>query len=246
MCVPLTGRYARGIVLIAASESQWTPMLDEVLPGQVASREYFGDIPDVVLFPAEQAAIERAIESRRREFATGRACARAALADLGMPPAPVLRGADGGPVWPTGIVGSITHCTGYRAAAAARAEDFAAIGIDAEPAEPLPPDVMDVVTLATERARLAALPAGRLTAPFDRVLFSAKESLYKAWYPVTHRWLGFEDADVTIDAENGSFRAKLLVPGPSLGGRPLTQVSGRWLVRDGLIVTAVALAQAPG
>ncbi len=75
---------------------------------------------------------------------------------------------------------------------------------------------------------------------WDRLLFSAKESVYKAWFPLAGRWLGFEDAIVAVDRGFGSFSARLLVPGPVLGGRELTGFSGRWLVREGLILTAIA------
>ena len=64
---------------------------------------------------------------------------------------------------------------------------------------------------------------------WDRLLFSAKESVYKAWFPLTRRWLGFEEADITIDPADGTFTARLLVPAPVAGGSPLTGFTGRWL-----------------
>jgi 4'-phosphopantetheinyl transferase EntD len=73
------------------------------------------------------------------------------------------------------------------------------------------------------------------------MLFSAKESVYKAWFPLTQRWLGFEDASITIDPAEGTFTARLLVAGPVLGDGPLTGFTGRWLVGDGLIITAIAV-----
>ena len=76
---------------------------------------------------------------------------------------------------------------------------------------------------------------------WDRLLFSAKESVYKAWFPLAQRWLGFEDAIVAVDRGFGTFTARLLVPGPRPGGRELSGFSGRWLIREGLILTAIAL-----
>jgi 4'-phosphopantetheinyl transferase EntD len=76
---------------------------------------------------------------------------------------------------------------------------------------------------------------------WDRVLFSAKESVYKAWFPLMRCWLGFEEACVSIDPADGTFTARLLVDGPVLGGRRLDVFTGSWLVRDGLIVTAVCV-----
>jgi 4'-phosphopantetheinyl transferase EntD len=76
---------------------------------------------------------------------------------------------------------------------------------------------------------------------WDRLLFSAKESVYKAWFPLAKRWLGFEDAVVTLDTSTETFTARLLVSGALIGGRGLTGFSGRWLIRDGLVLTAIAL-----
>jgi 4'-phosphopantetheinyl transferase EntD len=223
-----------------------TPVIGEILPSAVKFAEAFADPPDLALFPAEEALLARAVEKRRREFATARRCARAALGAFGVPPAPILPGDAGAPQWPPGIVGSMTHCKGYRAAAVARAGEVLTIGIDAEPNESLKDEVLALVARPAERARLRELAP---TAPgicWDRLLFSAKESVYKAWFPLARRWLGFEDADITIDggdadATDGSFDARLLVPAPVIGGAPLTGFAGRWLARDGMILTAITV-----
>jgi 4'-phosphopantetheinyl transferase EntD len=85
---------------------------------------------------------------------------------------------------------------------------------------------------------LAAAPG----VSWDRLLFSAKESVYKAWFPLTRRWLDFSEASVTVDADAETFAARLLVPATRPDGRPLTGFTGRWLARDGLLLTAIALA----
>jgi 4'-phosphopantetheinyl transferase EntD len=126
-------------------------MIEEILPATVASTEMFEDPPDVRLFPEEEAVLARAVGKRRREFATARACARDALARLGLPPAPILPGERGAPRWPQGITGSITHCAGYRAAAVAWASSILTIGVDAEPDNVLPGGVLDAVSLPAER-----------------------------------------------------------------------------------------------
>ncbi|MEU6268131.1 4'-phosphopantetheinyl transferase family protein [Saccharopolyspora shandongensis] len=213
-------------------------MIEELLPAEVSSAEAFDDPLDVVLFPEEEALIARARDKRRREFTTGRWCAHQALSRLGVPPAPLLRGERGAPQWPAGILGSITHCTGYRAAVAARADEVHTVGIDAEPHAPLPDGVLNVVSLEVERADLARLSAARPDTHWDRILFSCKETVYKAWYPITGRWLGFEDA--RLELGTGTFTAHLRKEGAELAGRPLTAFTGRWLVRDGLVVSAIA------
>ena len=214
-------------------------MIEEILPATVASAETFTDPPDADLFPQEAEIVERVSDKRRREFTAGRECARIALGKLDVAPAPILIGERGAPQWPPGIVGSITHCDGYRAAAVAHANDVAAIGLDAEPDAPLPRGVLGVISLPAERARLTALAEERPTVCWDRLLFSAKESVYKAWFPLTSRWLGFEHAEVAI-APDGTFTARLLTE-LTEAQPPPASFAGRWLAGGGLILTAIAV-----
>jgi 4'-phosphopantetheinyl transferase EntD len=216
-------------------------VIGDILPPEVVAEEAFGDVSGIVLFPGEEAAIARAVDKRRREFTTARACARAALARIGFPPVPIVPGQRGAPQWPAGVVGSITHCAGYRASAVARACDVVTIGLDAEPHDTLPDGVLGAIAYGDEKARLAALAAARPDTCWDRMLFCAKESVYKAWFPLTRRWLGFEDASVTIDPVSRTFTARLLVDGPVVNGAVVTGFEGRWLVRDGLITTAIVV-----
>lgn len=216
-------------------------MIATILPAAVAAAEAREDAGDQRLFPAEEAVVGRAVEKRRDEFAGGRACARQALEQLGLPPGPIPAGERGEPIWPAGTVGSITHCEGYRAAAVAHANELLTIGIDAEPHLPLPEGLVGDIARAEERPRLAELARLEPAVHWDRLLFSAKESVYKAWFPLAQRWLGFEDATLSFDRAAGSFAAQLLVPGPVVAGRPLTSFEGRWLVHDGLIATAIAV-----
>ena len=219
-------------------------MIGDILPPEVAVAEEFGDVTHVTLFPDEEAVIANAVDKRRREFTTARACARSALAKLGLPPVPIVPGLRGAPQWPPGVVGSITHCAGYRASAVARDLDVVTIGLDAEPHDRLPAGVLEAVASRGEQARLAALAAARPDVCWDRMLFSAKESVYKAWFPLTRRWLGFEEACVDLDPVNRTFAARLLVDGPVVNGARLTGFEGRWLVSDGLIGTAIVITAA--
>lgn len=195
------------------------------------------------LFPPERAAVLRAAPERQMQFAAGRRCARAALQGLVPEPPAIPVGAKREPIWPPGIVGSITHCRGYRAAAVARARELSGIGIDAEPHGPLPDGVVDVVTDAAERSALRRLARAHPEVQWAGVLFSAKESLYKALFPLTRRWIDFTDVVVTCDPGAGHFTAR---PVPSvLAGTPLApqqEIRGRFAVHDGLIVTSVLIA----
>jgi 4'-phosphopantetheinyl transferase EntD len=216
-------------------------VIEELVPAAVVAVEAFGDPADPVeLFPEEEAVVARAVAKRRHEFTTARACARAALAKLGLPPVPIVPGLRGAPGWPPGVVGSITHCAGYRACALAFDSDVVTIGLDAEPHDVLPGGVLDMVAIAEERVWLRELATASPEVCWDRLLFSAKESVYKAWFPLTQRWLGFEEAAVTA-APDGTFNARLLVPGPVVRGRTLTGFDGRWLVCDGLVLTTIVV-----
>jgi 4'-phosphopantetheinyl transferase EntD len=125
----------------------------------------------------------------------------------------------------------------------ARATEVATIGIDAEPHEPLPQGLLPDVAGPEEVAMLGELAGSHPAVHWERLLFSAKESVYKAWFPLARRWLGFEDAALTVDPERGTFAARLLVPGPTVAGTELRGFEGRWLVGDGLVLTAIALSR---
>ncbi|MGW2492451.1 4'-phosphopantetheinyl transferase family protein [Streptomyces sp. NPDC001606] len=223
-------------------------MIEELLPESVVAVEAHRDDPlwESPLYPQEAQLVARAVDKRRREFAAVRGCAREAMEKLGVPAQPVLSGERGAPRWPDGLIGSMTHCDGYCAAALVRATDLASLGIDAEPHGPLPDGVGPSVFLRAESERLARLAGRRPAVHWDRILFSAKESVYKAWYPLTHQWLDFSEADITLHSgpggeSSGTLRAELLVPGPLVGGRRLQTFEGRWAVRGEVVMTTVVV-----
>jgi 4'-phosphopantetheinyl transferase EntD len=212
------------------------------VPSLLASAELYADPTDLAPLPEEEPLIERSVAKRRNEFVTVRHCARQALGDLGLPPVPILKGDKGEPCWPDGVVGSLTHCEGFRGAVVGRAADVRSVGIDAEPHAVLPKGVLDAISLPAERSELGALPGG---AHWDRILFCAKEATYKTWFPLTHRWLGFEDAHITFTVDGsgsaGGFESRILIDPQAESGPPLTSLSGRWSVDDGLVLTAIVL-----
>lgn len=225
-------------------------MIERLLPPGVAASEFFGDPDGAELLPAERSLVERAVEKRRREFTTTRHCARQAMSQLGIEPSPILRGERGMPLWPEKVVGSLTHCDGYRAAVAAYALQVRSLGIDAEPHAELPDGVLDHTSIEAEREVLAGRADDGVH--WDRLLFCAKEATYKTWFPLTHRWLGFEDAHIEFEQTDtapgtdvtatGTFRSRILIDGTAIdGGAPLTEFVGRWMVARGLIVTSIAL-----
>jgi 4'-phosphopantetheinyl transferase EntD len=216
-------------------------VIQQLLPASIMVVETFEDMTGEAVFPGEEDFVAHAVESRRREFVTTRRCAREALAKLGYAPAAIRCGPKREPLWPAGVVGSMTHTNGFRAAAVAHRSVLASIGVDAEPNEPLPEGVEDTVITTSEQDMLVPLRRNLPGVDWGRLLFSAKEAIYKAWYPLTGRWLGFDDAHVTIDPK-GTFSAKLLIDGARTDGGPaLTDISGRFVAHRGLVATAVTV-----
>jgi 4'-phosphopantetheinyl transferase EntD len=224
---------------------RWAQAVIPAPPADPAAERAYPAGIEAGLFPEEREHVANAVAKRRVEFAAVRRCARRALQELGYPPVPILPGEHREPLWPEGVVGSMTHCAGYCAAAVARGDEVSALGIDAEVHAALPDGVLDLISLESERALIAELAkSGPDAVHWDRVLFSAKESVYKAWFPLTHRWLGFEEADIELRPD-GTFEARLLstehdasAAAPASPGVP-RGFAGRWAVSGGLIATAV-------
>lgn len=191
------------------------------------------------LHPEEQVVVSRAVASRKGEFGDARWCAHQALMELGAEPGQaVLKGERGMPLWPDGYTGSLTHTDGLRMAAAAPTHAIRSLGIDAEPAEPLPEGVLDQIARGTEREWVdTQKKAGNDWA--DRLLFCAKEATYKAWFPMTLRWLGFEDAEIDI-RDDGTFISYLLVR-PA----PVPYIQGRWTVENGYVCASTFVLREP-
>ncbi|MDJ0380475.1 4'-phosphopantetheinyl transferase superfamily protein [Streptomyces sp. G-G2] len=210
--------------------------------------ELFADPPDIHLYPEEADMVKRAVDKRRREFATVRLCARTALAGLGIPPGPILHGPEGAPAWPEGVAGSMTHCPGYRAAAVARTAAVASVGIDAEPNSALPRGIERMVASPGERRALDRLTLSHPGVAWDRLLFSAKESTYKACFPLMGRLMDFSDCTITPDPESGTFSSSLHVPGPVVGGRRVDTLTGQWrtATREGVEYVATMIVVPAG
>lgn len=223
-------------------------VIDELLPSPIGTGSTFVDYDAALtaLYPQEAAAVASAKPKRRQEYANVRMCARRAMSELGVPSAPVLSGARGEPLWPDGIVGSLTHCPGFRAAAVGRSSAFVGLGIDAEPDLPLAENLLEFISLPQEQARVHALTQSSPGVCWDRLLFSAKETVFKIWFPLAERELDFGEADIRIDPDSGTFSARLLVLGPTADGKRIEGFNGRWLSRQGILLTAIALRRTTG
>ena len=222
-----------------------TGLFESIVPAGVAVAQSELLLHDeAALYPTERAAVTGSVEARRREFAAGRSCARRALAQLRLEPMPLLASGSREPVWPPGVAGSITHCAGNCAAAACWLRQVGSIGIDMAAHEPLPTDVAAVVASPKERARLNALDGGEVA--WGTLLFSVKESVYKAWFPLTRAWLDFTDAEVELEPANHSFVVRL-APAAAATLNAIDLVRGRYIATARWLATcAVIPAGGPG
>lgn len=194
--------------------------------------------PDVL--PQEAAARATMAPARRREFSAGRTLAREAMQALGLPPLPVPMGDDRAPIWPDGLVGSLSHCADLCAVALARTDGgILALGLDIEPAEPLPADIADAVLAPEERE---TLPSGAAPGVLARAVFSAKECAYKAQYPLSRTLLDFSALRIALHPAEGRFTARFTIDAPPF--RSGDGLDGRIALTPHHIFTAITLRRA--
>ncbi|MBM4320546.1 MAG: 4'-phosphopantetheinyl transferase superfamily protein [Deltaproteobacteria bacterium] len=191
------------------------------------------------LFPEELAQVRLACDKRLRDFAAGRCCARQALEPFGLGQALLLGGETGAPVWPQGMVGSITHTEGFAAASVASERLLAGIGIDAEWRRPgrIEQGMLPLLFTEAERTRFGLCPKK----PLSFLGFAAKEALYKCLHPLVRTFFGFTDAELlAVDMERSTFTLRLLrdLPAGHAAGRCY---AGMFQWQEELILTAVAL-----
>lgn len=156
---------------------------------------------------SEAPAIENAVAKRRAEFAAGRHCTRAAMAGLGYAPCAIPSGPDRAPVWPSGLVGSITHGAGVCAAVVGSSRDYRSIGIDTELVDSIAPELAAEVLRQDEACELdhGARPDG---ADWLTLHFCLKEAAYKAFYPIFRRVIGFQDMRLRVQPLTREFLAE--------------------------------------
>jgi 4'-phosphopantetheinyl transferase EntD len=190
------------------------------------------------LWPEERRAMARATPERCAEFAAGRAAARAALRGVGLVPFAIPMAADRAPIWPHGVVGSISHHDGECLAIVARNQRLAGLGLDLEARADLSGDLWAEVLTPSEMAWLASRdrPDRGLLA---RIIFSAKEAAYKALYPVTGRVVGFDAMMIHPEPDAGRFSARLAT---GFGAYGCGTVLHGYILQDGPhLLTALAL-----
>ena len=180
---------------------------------------------------AERATTTAMVEKRALEFLTGRTCARRAMRAFEVTDAPLLPGSNRAPIWPSHIVGSISHTTGACIAAVGKSADFFAIGVDIERADAVSAKLEKFVATAGESERLAAIVDWRT------IVFSTKESVFKALNPPTGIWLEFKDVDL-VHVTQDTFEARVTPRDHD----PFT-VNGRYARFDNYVVSSLVVAR---
>jgi len=212
--------------------------LASVLPRGFATAVCVGSPSPEPLFPGEAALVSAAVDRRRIEFARGRSCARHAMALLGAPAAPILATPQRAPIWPAGLVGSISHASEHCCAAIGWSDNWAAVGVDVEDLQPIDSDVERNILSPAERSALERLDR---RIPWACVVFSIKEAMYKLWNPLMTCWLDFRDAVVRLDPDARRFELSVIgQPAPSIPPA-LRRIEGRFDIVGLHVVSAVAL-----
>ncbi|MGO1378715.1 MAG: 4'-phosphopantetheinyl transferase family protein [Corynebacterium sp.] len=244
-------------VAVGLGDSDRAPVVPrDIVPPDAGLVEYHpGDLIDLAHYEEldddERRIVGAAVDSRRSEFGDGRWCAHRALRGLGVD-GPILRGDKGMPLFPDHVTGTISHTRGLRVALVARTDRWRSLGLDVEVAQRLPDGVLSAVSSARERRSLQRAAQRAPGRSLGTVLFSAKEAVYKAWFPVVGRFLDFDEVELQLDvADTFGAAASSAASSPEVGGRwharvlsqptPLPSLSGHWVIRDGYVVTVCAI-----
>jgi 4'-phosphopantetheinyl transferase EntD len=163
-------------------------------PGILLEHRLIASGDETALLPTEAPAFHRGVAKVRRQSGAARIAARRLATAFGLTDVALPRSASGATVWPTGLVGSLAHDDAVAVAALASDRNFAGIGIDVEPALPLPAGLVEVIATSAERRRYGAALVG------SRLLFAAKEAVYKAQFPLDRERLGFHDVEIDLEA----------------------------------------------
>jgi len=208
---------------------------DDLFPNSARAVVSDGRDDPSPVFPEEGEDVQGAVPFRQYEYSLGRCCARRALAELGVAAQPLRVGRDRAPRWPQGIVGSITHCSGFVGAVVAPARRVRAIGFDAERADPLDSDLIHLVCTAPEIAWVGTQRSAPST-DWPKVIFSAKEAVHKCVSPLFGRMLDFIDVTLELDPIFCTFRAHASTPRSAIGV-DLASVRGRIAITDEFVFT---------
>ncbi len=177
--------------MIVTADPSFQSAIDALcFPGIMIGHRLISPGDEHALLPEEAPAFASSVVKVRRASGAARIVARQLLARLGYRQCPLPKAPSGAPIWPAGVVGSLTHDSRVAVAAVGTSRDVGALGIDVEPAEILPSELLDMVATPQERLRIDDDPYG------GRLLFVAKEAVFKAVYPLDQTFLDHHDVQV--------------------------------------------------
>ena len=206
----------------------WMLELADRLRGVLPPNVGLGLGSPAALWPGEE--LPNAVPSRLAEFAAGRAAARAAMVAAGLAPAAVPVGSDRAPIWPSGVVGSISHCTGAQMAISAKSTYFQGLGLDLEPEIPIPAELWSSVLRPEELRPLQ--PSSKQDGLQALRIFAAKEAAYKAQYPTSRQLFDFQTLSVRTIDDHFTARFERDIVGFPKG----FNIAGRFVAGDGLVL----------
>lgn len=186
------------------------------------------------LLEAEQSLLTDGVAPKRRtEIQAGRHAAHLAMEDLGFPASPVMRAPSRAPIWPTGLTGSISHNDVYAVSIVSKLSAYRSLGIDIEESEALDRDLWSVILHESELENLGNHPLPEALSA--KVVFSAKESLFKALFPLTGQFLDFQDVCVELDFDRLEFNTSPARQGINIP----SETQGSFHVSDEMILSLV-------
>ncbi len=192
------------------------------------------------LLSEEQAVAESfGSKKRRDEFTLGRICAHKALSRFGLESETILRNSETRePCWPNSVWGSISHSAGFAAVAVGLKKEINGIGIDLESiSSSIDIKISRHVCVASELEWLGSLKIKQARRAL-RIIFSAKESIFKCLYPRTKTYFSFKDAEVSLDDDEKKFSFKILKSFPYKIQQNFPQ-QGRYSEMDKMLLTSV-------
>ena len=230
---------------IQTNPASLSTRLSELFLQGVLTAELRGAGDPGTLYPDEARHLQRAVRKRQEEFAAGRSCARLLLREFGVHDFAVEVGDSRQPLWPSTLVGSITHTTGFCAAVVAPRKILRSVGIDTEIAGVVKPELWRSICTPEESAWLRSLPESEQRSAAT-LIFSAKEAFYKCQFVLTQESLGFHDVSVELPAwgtERGDFR---VIANRSIGleSTAALPLQGRYLFHEQFITSGIALPEA--
>lgn len=219
-------------------------MLTDIIPEGVlwkVAEDWMWNTP---VCDAEEALVTKAVDKRKREFRAGRHCAHALFDEAGISCSALLKGKQREPNWPDGWVGSISHSNGLCVVAIAPKTAYLSIGLDVEQATPLGEDIINLICSPSEQDQITRLQltAGQKLAsiPLSKVIFSAKESVHKTYFPLNYHTLDFLDARIDLLHDDFRFEATITKPEPN-PRHPLQRLHGRFCMKESFVATFIAL-----